>query len=181
MQRWSGEIWLVWSGLAVRGRLGTSPSLYLCPHAVPCCFGRASLGTCDVGQSDIIAANRDVAYHSVQRAYIMVCVHACHAVSCYLRYCCQNRPQLSNAWSNSLSVVLVVFACLASSGWHGPLARQVLPSMLMVTSETVHFKESVLQRVQQRRPCSQHCPRAKSVQTDPSTDVHARQFHGHQA
>ena len=60
-------------------------------------------------------------------------------------------------------------------------ARQALPSTLMETSETVFFQESVLQAVQQRRPCKEHSPLAKDVQTDPSTDVHATHSHGHQA
>ena len=51
----------------------------------------------------------------------------------------------------------------------------------METSETVFFQESVLQAVQQRRPCKEHSPLAKDVQTDPSTDVHATHSHGHQA
>ena len=61
------------------------------------------------------------------------------------------------------------------------VARQVLPSTPMDTSETVHFKESVLQWLQQGRPCKQHCPLAEVVQSDPGIDVLAKEFHGHQA
>ena len=90
-----------------------------------CCSALGSIFTYEVHKNDIIAASRDVAQHRVQCAYVMVCVHAYLAETCYLQSRCQNRPQHSEVCNNSLSVALVVFACSASACWHDPCARQV--------------------------------------------------------
>ena len=50
-------------------------------------------------------------------------VMQCHAISSVVVRMDRNFPKRG---ANSLSVVLVVFACMASSGWHDTLARQVL-------------------------------------------------------
>ena len=58
--------------------------LYLCPHAVLCCFGLASPAFSGAGKIDIIVVHRDNAKPSVQYAYLVVCVQDCNALSCYL-------------------------------------------------------------------------------------------------
>ena len=58
---WSGELWPVWSVLAVCGTPWTTPCFIYVSMLCLCCSALASIFTFEVHENDIIAASRSVA------------------------------------------------------------------------------------------------------------------------